>query len=253
MEFSNGRKSPFLNPQPISYHTVHTNPIPSNNDLVYQTESSQANNSIPYLIQIYTTGTVPNYTAAIANEGWDPNLNNHAFPALVNETLDIIWLSNSGPTGGWDFHPMHAHGPHYWDLGSGNGTYNATANEEAYFSNGFVPARRDTTILHRYAVKGEVETTAGWRGWRIRIGPEDVGAWMMHCHILAHMAMGMQTVWVFGDAEEVLSRFPDPPYVDGYLNYGGDAYGNSSYDPFVAAGSGSGSRHVGGEDKCFYC
>lgn len=145
------------------------------NDLVYQTESSQANHTVPYLIQVYTSGKTPNYTAALANYGWDPNDNNHAFPALVGEVLDIVWLSNSGPTGGWDFHPMHAHGSHYWDLGSGNGTYNATENE-ANFAN-YTPAKRDTTMLHRYATSGEKETTAGWRAWRIRVTDETVGAW----------------------------------------------------------------------------
>ncbi|KAK5072112.1 hypothetical protein LTR64_004110 [Lithohypha guttulata] len=201
------------------------------NNLVYQTESSQRNNTIPYLIQVYTTGTTPNYTAALANNGWDPTSNNHAFPALVGEVLDIVWLSNSGPTGGWDFHPMHAHGAHYYDIGSGNGTCNATANE-LHFKN-YTPAKRDTTMLHRYAVSGEKNTTAGWRAWRIRVTEDNVGAWMMHCHILAHMYMGSQTVWVFGDAASILNKFPVQPYVDGYLNFGGDAYGNESYDPFA--------------------
>lgn len=145
------------------------------NNLVYQTESSQENNTVPYLIQVYTTGQTPNYEAAIANYGWDPTNNNHAFPALVGEVLDIVWLSNSGPTGGWDFHPMHAHGSHYWDLGSGNGTYNATENE-AKFAN-YTPAKRDTTMLHRYATSGVPETTAGWRAWRIRVTEDTVGAW----------------------------------------------------------------------------
>lgn len=152
------------------------------NDLVYQTESSQANGSIPYLVQVYTTGSTPNYTAALANGGWDPTDDNHAFPALVGEVLDIVWQSNSGPTGGWDFHPMHAHGSHYWDLGSGNGTYNATENEKHFVE--YTPAKRDTTMLHRYATSGVPETTAGWRAWRIRITEEEIGAWMMHCHVL---------------------------------------------------------------------
>lgn len=201
------------------------------NGLVYQTQSSQRNNTVPYLVQVYTSGHTPNYTAAVANGGWDPNDNNHAFPALVGEVLDIVWLSNSGPTGGWDFHPMHAHGSHYWDIGSGNGTYNATENEK-HFEN-YTPAKRDTTMLHRYATKGEVETTAGWRAWRIRVTEDTVGAWMMHCHILAHMYMGSQTVWVFGDASSILARFPVQPYINGYLEYGGDVYGNDSYDPFA--------------------
>lgn len=84
---------------------------------MWQTEEREANNSLPYLVQVYLTGQTPNYTAAVENGGWDPYSN--AFPALPGEVLDIVWQSNSGPTGGWDFHPMHAHGKHYFDLGSG--------------------------------------------------------------------------------------------------------------------------------------
>ena len=42
----------------------------------------------------------------------------------------------------------------------------------------------------------------------------------------------MQTVWVFGDISDITSRIPEP-YVAGYLNYGGSAFGNASYDPDV--------------------
>jgi len=44
--------------------------------------------------------------------------------------------------------------------------------------------------------------------------------------------MGMQTAWVFGNASEIISRVPQP-YVAGYLDYGGSAYGNATYDPLV--------------------
>lgn len=54
---------------------------------------------------------------------------------------------------------------------------------------------------------------------------------MVHCHTLQHMIMGMQTVWVMGNATQI--KAGDEPYVAGYLDYGGSAYGNSSYDPFV--------------------
>lgn len=59
------------------------------------------------------------------------------------------------------------------------------------------------------------------------------------------MAMGMQTSWVFGDAKSILARFPAQPYVNGYLTYGGDAYGNDTYDPFADG--------IYGQKKCFYC
>lgn len=56
--------------------------------------------------------------------------------------------------------------------------------------------------------------------------------WMVHCHILQHMIMGMQSVWVMGNASEI-TRGMSSGYVQGYLDYGGDAYGNASYDPLV--------------------
>lgn len=141
----------------------------------------------PYLVNIYENGqaAVPNYDAALANYGWDPAT--LAFPARLGEVLDIVWLNDNGPSGGWDIHPFHAHGGHYWDLGSGNGTYNATVNEEK-FEAGYVPVKRDTTMLYRYAESGVPHTTAGWRAWRIKV--QNPGAWMIHCHILAHMIMG---------------------------------------------------------------
>ena len=43
---------------------------------------------------------------------------------------------------------MHVHGEHVYDLGSGNGTYNGTLNASK-FKPGYIPARRDTSVLHR--------------------------------------------------------------------------------------------------------
>ena len=156
------------------------------------------------------------------------------FTALPGEVLDIVWENNSGPTGGFDFHPMHVHGEHVYDLGSGNGTYDAETVEQKRKDKGnFVPARRDTSILHRYTQKGEASTTAGWRAWRIRITEDNVGVWMMHCHVAQHAVMGMNTVWAFGDREDLMESLGDPPYVKGYLEYGGSAYGDPDADPEV--------------------
>ncbi|KAH7038265.1 L-ascorbate oxidase [Microdochium trichocladiopsis] len=199
------------------------------NNLTYSDEEAEALRTVPYLIQAYQ-GETPDYAAALANNGWDPKT--RAWPAEVGEVLDIVWLSNSGPTSGYDNHPMHAHGEHFWDLGSGNGTYDAAENDK-HFESGYKPARRDTTMLYRYMPRSPTPFyTSGWRAWRIRITEDNVGAWMMHCHILAHMAMGMQTVWVFGNAAQIIREIPEP-YVTGYLTYGGSAYGNATYDPLV--------------------
>jgi L-ascorbate oxidase len=42
----------------------------------------------------------------------------------------------------------------------------------------------------------------------------------------------MQTVWVFGDEEELLGRVGWPE-VEGYLRFGGDVYGNETHAPQV--------------------
>ncbi|KAI0018889.1 L-ascorbate oxidase [Xylariomycetidae sp. FL0641] len=198
------------------------------NGLTWTELEAQDLHYTPYLIEAYQKGTTPDYDAAITNHGWDPV--SRAFPARVGEVLDIVWQSNSGPTGGFQYHPMHAHGEHYYDLGAGNGTYDPVANEK-HFDN-YTPMKRDSTMLYRYTAEGAENTTAGWRAWRIRITDDNVGAWMMHCHILHHMVMGMQSVWVFGDAASMLREIPEP-YIQGYLDAGGDAYGNESYDPLV--------------------
>lgn len=55
---------------------------------------------------------------------------------------------------------------------------------------------------------------------------------MIHCHNIFHMVMGMQSIWVMGNATEITRNAP-PVLVEGYLKYGGDAYGNASFDPMV--------------------
>ncbi|RYP47291.1 hypothetical protein DL768_006632 [Monosporascus sp. mg162] len=184
--------------------------------------------AIPYLIDAYVNQREPDYDAAMGNYGWDPR--SWGFPVLVGEVIDIVWQqTNIDARSSYEYHPMHAHGERYWDLGSGPGEYDPVANEQRFAN--YTPALRDTTMLYSYNGNGD-ETTSAWRAWRYRVTEENIGAWLIHCHVLHHMIMGMQTAWFFGDATEVLRNLPHP-YIAGYLEYGGSAYGNSSYDPFV--------------------
>lgn len=66
---------------------------------------------IPYMVQAYNGSRVPDYKAALHNDGWDAKTS--AFPALVGEVLEIVWVSNSGHSGNWETHPIHAHGAHF--------------------------------------------------------------------------------------------------------------------------------------------
>ncbi|KAB8337293.1 hypothetical protein FH972_021594 [Carpinus fangiana] len=192
----------------------------------------------PYLVQVYAHGAAaipqiprgvtatlrgPNATAPLYT-GFDPQL--RAYGARVGEVLEIILLNGAGYSGTYDVHPWHAHGGHYYDIGSGPGFYDAAANEAKLErlrrERGFVPALRDSTVLYRWPADNKVNdtegTVGGWRGWRIRV--EDAGVWMIHCHTLQHMVMGMQTVWVMGDAAQVTQASVADE--DGFSVYGGD-------------------------------
>jgi len=192
-------------------------------------------NNIPWkevdetIFDVFKNGESPNYTLALQNGGHDPITN--VWPARVGEVIEIVWVSDNGPTGGFDSHPMHIHGEHCWDVGAGNGTYNATDNEKRFKYH--TPARHDTTILYRYLTKARPYTTLGWRAWRIRVTEDNVGAWMMHCHIAQHSVMGMNTIWQFGDTNAILEKFPSTIFIAGYLDYGGGAYGGPGVDPLI--------------------
>jgi L-ascorbate oxidase len=184
----------------------------------------------PYLVSLYNNDGIefPSMERALANDGIDPI--SRAFPAQIGEVLEIIIQNTGADKGGLDYHPFHAHGSHFWDLGSGNGTYNATANDEHWAALGHQPPLRDTSMLYRYATSTGNGTIMGWRAWRVRV--TQPGVWMIHCHILQHMSMGMQTVWVFGNETELLGRVGYPE-VTGYLTYGGDVYGNETHPPQI--------------------
>ena len=181
----------------------------------------------PYLVSLYKNDSLefPSYERALENEGIDPVTK--AFPAKLGEVIEIIIQNTGSDRGSQDVHPFHAHGAHYYDLGSGNGTYDPEANQLNI--NGIQLARRDTTMLYKYTEQTVPGIDMGWRAWRLRV--TEPGVWMIHCHILQHMIMGMQTVWVMGNATEILGVPVE--YVQGYLEYGGSVYGNETFDPLA--------------------
>lgn len=187
----------------------------------------------PYLVALYENETsyLPDYDAAVANGGLDRATG--AYPARLGEVLEIV-IQNVGARtydgsagGGLDTHPWHMHGRHYYDIGAGEGAYDADVAEARLA--GTTPVQRDTTMLFRYNATTAPDEVRGWRAWRVRV--EDPGVWMVHCHILQHMVQGMQTPFVFGEPEDIVQT--GIPEVQGYLTYGGDVYGNSTHAPTV--------------------
>lgn len=134
----------------------------------------------PMLVAMYENDTsmLPNYDRAVANGGFDGE--KLCFPAKIGEVLDIVIQNHdSGSIAPAILHPFHAHGRHYWNLGSGPGTYNAAENEKKL--QGKHSVLRDTTILYPRWPGTPANEGAGWRAWRWKV--EDAGAWIIHCHI----------------------------------------------------------------------
>ncbi|KJZ77414.1 hypothetical protein HIM_03138 [Hirsutella minnesotensis 3608] len=199
----------------------------------------------PYLVSLYRDRKqfLPNYDAAVANGGLDPHT--QTYPARVGEVVEIVLQQISDNTivpvewkpgdrgfpvlPGAQTHPWHAHGAHFWDAGGGRGAWDPVTAERRLA--GTRPVRRDTTIVYgdKRPSRPGTGVPIGWRVWRTRV--TQPGVWMVHCHMLAHMVRGMQTVWVHGDAKDLITI--PRPQVDGYLTYGGDVYGNSSHAPRV--------------------
>ncbi|PFH61132.1 hypothetical protein XA68_18139 [Ophiocordyceps unilateralis] len=193
----------------------------------------------PYLISLYRNHTayLPDYNAAVAHGGLDPYTK--TYPARVGEVIEVVLqhlnskTQVSPPPGRSRFpllpqtHPWHAHGAHYWDAGGGRGAWDAATAESRL--SGTRPIRRDTTLLYGYGKEMASGEKVGWRMWRMRV--TQPGVWMVHCHMPAHMVGGLQTVWVHGDAGHLL-KVPRPA-VDGYLEFGGSAYGTASRVPRV--------------------
>lgn len=140
----------------------------------------------PYLVSLYKNDSTkfPSLIRAHKNHGIDPIT--RVFPADIGEVIEIIIQNTGSDVGSVDVHPFHAHGAHYYDLGSGNGTYDPATNEEKL--KGLNLAKRDTTMLYKYTEKTTPGADMGWRAWRLRV--TEPGVWMIHCHILQHMVMG---------------------------------------------------------------
>lgn len=152
--------------------------------------------AVPLLVDIYQRGqdAIPDYDTAMDNYGWDPTTK--SFPVRIGEVLEVV-IQNTGAinadgsdqgSGRVDAHPFHIHGQHVWDIGSGDGAYDAEANEKKIKDKGYTPVRRDTSMLYKYQNSVDAGTYAGWRAWRIRV--DYAGVWMLHCHTLAHMVRG---------------------------------------------------------------
>ncbi|KAJ3099746.1 hypothetical protein HDU97_002772 [Phlyctochytrium planicorne] len=123
------------------------------------------------------------------------------------EIIDVIIQGLAGPSGVAEAHPWHLHGHSFWDLGGGPGLYVPGNTTATYASSN--PIYRDTVALYPYEAaffQPPVAPSApvGWK--KIRFIADNPGVWPLHCHVNAHMVMGMMVT-----LGEGLSNLPRPP------------------------------------------
>jgi hypothetical protein len=120
--------------------------LDTTNGFLYRMNNYTWNEEIPkepYLVSLYKNdGTEwPSMERALQHDGIDPVTD--AFPAELGEVLEIVVQGTGSTKGTRETHPWHAHGAHYWDLGGGDGIYNATANEEKWRNSTGKPVKRE--------------------------------------------------------------------------------------------------------------
>jgi L-ascorbate oxidase len=121
------------------------------------------------------------------------------FTIELNQVIDIVLQNTVALNGLCEQHPWHLHGHHFWDYGGGPGLYDPVLGAQLTANNS-EPIMRDTTTLYPYQsayFQPQILPPGSPCGWRLlRFRADNPGLWNMHCHIAAHMHMGMQVFFL---------------------------------------------------------
>jgi laccase len=112
-----------------------------------------------------------------------------------NSTVNIV-LQNEAFLG-IESHPMHLHGYNFHVLGQGFGNYDNEKDSKNFnFDN---PQIRNTLAV----------TRGGWAV--IRFQADNPGVWIFHCHLDAHLPIGLGTAFVVENGPTLATSVPPPP------------------------------------------
>ncbi|KAK3165975.1 hypothetical protein QOZ80_1AG0040020 [Eleusine coracana subsp. coracana] len=112
-----------------------------------------------------------------------------------NATVEVV-LQNTALVGR-ESHPMHLHAFNFFVLAQGFGNYDAAAAEERF--NLVNPQERNTVAV----------PTGGWAV--IRFVADNPGMCFMHCHIDAHLSIGLAMAFDVEDGPTPDTVLPPPP------------------------------------------
>lgn len=113
------------------------------------------------------------------------NIGTVMYTFVLNSTVDLI-LQNANTLipGNSEIHPWHMHGHSFWILGYGDGLFDPDKDPLSY--NLRNPPLKNTVPLFPF----------GWTA--IRLKADNPGVWAFHCHLEAHLQMGMGIVFAEG-------------------------------------------------------
>ncbi|KAE8684786.1 Laccase-5 [Hibiscus syriacus] len=112
-----------------------------------------------------------------------------------NATVEIIFQNTNiiGP----ENHPMHLHGFDFHILAQGFGNYNPITDRKKF--NLINPQIRNTVAV----------PVGGWAV--IRFVANNPGAWILHCHLDAHLPVGLATAFLVENGPTPETILPPPP------------------------------------------
>uniref|UniRef100_M8BB09 L-ascorbate oxidase n=1 Tax=Aegilops tauschii TaxID=37682 RepID=M8BB09_AEGTA len=111
----------------------------------------------------------------------------------LGSVVDVVLQNSNMLNNKSETHPWHLHGHDFWVLGYGEGKFNPAADAWRLL-NVRDPIMKNTVPLH----------PDGWTAVRFRA--DNPGVWLFHCHVEAHVFMGMGVV--FEEGVERVGRLP---------------------------------------------
>jgi L-ascorbate oxidase len=161
------------------------------------TQFRWAINNVSYILP-----SEPIFQYAVTNTLSELPENSKSYLAELNDVIDIVLQNTVAINGVCEAHPWHMHGHNFWVISNGPGQYDPSIPDNES------PIKRDTVTVYpwAHAYNQEVGIAGEPCGWtKIRYVADNPGAWAFHCHISAHMAMGMAITIVEG-GERILSK-----------------------------------------------
>ncbi|CAO2195548.1 unnamed protein product [Urochloa humidicola] len=115
-----------------------------------------------------------------------------AYRLALGSVVDVVLQNTAALNGRSETHPWHLHGHDFWVLGHGEGRFDP--GRDAAGLNVRDPVMKNTVALH----------PLGWTA--VRFVADNPGVWLFHCHVEAHVYMGMGVV--FEEGVDKVGRLP---------------------------------------------